>query len=176
MAPAELRKNRVSLVEIVIALVLFGLMAALAVPNFTQASEPSRDESLRRSLAVLRIAIEMYYDDHDAYPGRREAGGGYGQGGSAAAFVNQLNKYTNPQGRVCQTRSGEFCYGPYLRAVPRCAISANDASAAVHVVRGTDGPTYTPGVDAGWVYNCDSGYIVANSNEKDAQGVPYSEY
>jgi hypothetical protein len=126
---------------------------------------------------VLRTAIELYYHDHGAYPGQRPAAT-TAAAGTAAAFIRQLTQYTDAEGRASATPSETFCYGPYLQAgVPRCPVCSPLPKAGVHMVVGPGMPAYTPAADrAGWVYNCDTGYIAANSNGVDAAGVRYDAY
>lgn len=167
-----------SLLEVVVVVVILGALAAVAIPRFSQGAVDDSDTDLRANLAVLRTAIELYYHDHGEYPGQRSAGSSGAGTGTPAAFIRQLTQPTDADGRASPTRSATCCYGPYLRSgIPACRVCAGGPSARVHVIRGTGRPEYDATVaGAGWVYNCDTGYIAANSDGVDSRGMPYNAY
>ncbi|MCK4342851.1 MAG: prepilin-type N-terminal cleavage/methylation domain-containing protein, partial [Phycisphaerae bacterium] len=89
----------VSLIELIIALVILALLAALAIPRFSRAAaQPDEGAILRAHLKVLRVAIERYYQDHDVFPGCHADG--LNPAGSEAAFIAQLTKFSDERGRV----------------------------------------------------------------------------
>lgn len=49
-----------TLIEILIVVVILGILAAIAVPQFTDASEEAHDATVRNQLQTLRGAIELY--------------------------------------------------------------------------------------------------------------------
>lgn len=173
-----MKRSTPSLVELVVAVVILGVLAALAIPHFSHAAVSDDAGDLRTDLAVLRTAIEMYYDDHGFYPAQRSAGTAGAGLGTAAAFIRQLTQYTDAEGHARATPGEPFGYGPYLRdGVPPCPVSVGRPSAAVHVIAGMTGPAYDPTAPhAGWVYNYETGYIAANSPAQDPLGVRYDSY
>lgn len=174
---AKSRRPGVSAIEVVIVIIVMALLAALVVPRLSRGATAQETDPLGRELAVLRIAIEMYYDSHGAYPGQKDAGAAFGEAGTPEAFVAQLTLFTDGEGRVSTTRSAEYSHGPYLRdGVPACAVASVAHPAAVHVIDGDAFANYQPGVDAGWVFNCRTGYIAANSAMRDPKGTRYDEY
>ncbi len=169
------RKRTFSIVELIVVVVILGVLAAMAIPRFSEGATGDAEAELKTRLAVLRTAIALYYDDHGAYPGQRPAGA-TAAARTAAAFIRQL---TQPaEGHASSARSEAFCYGPYLRrAVPACPVSSPRPSAGIFVVAGPAVPTYDQSArPAGWVYNCDTGYIAANSDGVDATGARYDSY
>lgn len=167
-----------STIELICALVLLAVLAALAIPKLTRAASYSPDDELRRNLAVLRMAIEMYYDQHGAYPGATAAGGAFGRAGSAAAFVNQLTRYTDAQGRVSDQPGGEFRYGPYLRnGIPPCTLVADPERYRAVILAASGEPANGRGAGAvGWLYDCQTGHISICADGIDARGVRYRDY
>jgi type II secretory pathway pseudopilin PulG len=167
-------KRWLSLVELAVAVVIIGLVAMSAVPRFGQASTSNPDLDARESANVLRLAIEMYYHEHGAYPGRR--GDGVHEPGTEQAVINQLTKYTDAGGRVSLSKSASYCYGPYLRrGIPPCPVQPHAGQVGVLLVG--DRPAYHEvATAAGWVYNCQTGDIALNSNATDASGAPYDRY
>ncbi|MFQ5805298.1 MAG: prepilin-type N-terminal cleavage/methylation domain-containing protein [Phycisphaerae bacterium] len=178
MNTLDMKKRAVSLVELIVVVVVLGLLAAVAIPHFSQGATDDCGSRLKTDLAVLRTAIELYYQDHDAYPGQRAAGTVAAGAGTAAAFIRQLTQFSDAEGRVSPTPSEVFCYGPYLqRGVPRCPVSPAGPSARIHLLSGPAVPAYIKtALNAGWVYNYETGYIAANSNAADARGVHYDSY
>ncbi len=163
-----------SLLELVIAVVLLGIVAALAVPRFSRADPPSADPGLRENLALLRSAIELYYYEHGAWPGQR--GDGENPPGSRGAFAQQLTQFSAPDGQVSPVRTEMCCLGPYLRGgIPPCPVPPCAGCSEVALVTGE--PAFQPGADrVGWVYNPQTGAIAANSDQRGPDELPYDRY
>ena len=173
-----MKERAFSLVELIVAVVILGVLAAMAIPRFSQGATNSDESELKTDLAVLRTAIELYYQDHGVYPGQKPAGTLAAEAGTAAAFIRQLTQYTDAEGRVSATPGEAFCYGPYLRhGVPPGPVPPTTPSAGVCLIAGEAVPAYDQAApDAAWVYNYDTGYIAANSDGIDSRGVRYDSY
>jgi general secretion pathway protein G len=172
-----MRKPALSLVELVVVVVILGVLTAVAIPRFSQAAGDNADSKLRANLAVLRTAIELYYRDHGAYPGQRAAGAA-ADAGTAAAFIRQLTQHTDHDGQASATGGETFCHGPYLkRGVPPCPLSLGYPSAQIRVISGRTMPAFDKtATGVGWIYNCQTGYVAANSPGVDPHGVRYDTY
>ncbi len=167
-----------SLVELIVVVVILGVLAAMAIPRFSHGAVNQTEDDLKTNLAVLRTAIEMYYNDHGAYPGQQSAGSATAEASAAAAVIRQLTQYTTAEGKARATGGEEYCFGPYLQnGIPPCAVSVGRPSASLHLIVGRDMPGFTQhATDAGWVYNYETGYIAANSPGVDAQGIRLDTY
>ena len=165
-----------NLVELIIVIVVVGIIAAISIPRVTRGARTDNDTALRASLGVLRTAIELYASEHGGvFPGARDAGGPYGCAGSADAFRNQLLYYTDADGRVSETPDAIHLYGPYVRSnLPPLPVGANHGSSEVCVA--PTGPV--PGGSAGWVYNYETGEIIANCGDAERDGLDtrYNRY
>ena len=53
-------KRAFTLIEILIVVVILGILAAIVIPQFTDASEEAMEASLRSQLQTLRSQIELY--------------------------------------------------------------------------------------------------------------------
>lgn len=58
-----------TLIELLVALLLVGIMAAIAAPMVTQSVGKGKEAALRENLFVIRKALDGYYADHGVYPG-----------------------------------------------------------------------------------------------------------
>jgi len=178
MKATDMSIRAFSLIELVVVVVILGVLAAMAIPQLSQGATNTAESELKTDLAVLRTAIELYYQDHGAYPGQKTAGTLAAGAGTAAAFIRQLTQYSDAEGRVSATFSETFCYGPYLRhGIPPCPVSPAGPRAGIHLIGGPAVPGYTPTArETGWIYNYQTGYIAANSNSTDLDGVCYDAY
>ena len=76
-----------TLVELLLVVVILGILAAVAIPQFSDSSTEARASSLQSNLAVMRQAIEYYRTNHNGkYPGYPSAGGAP----TAGETANQL--------------------------------------------------------------------------------------
>lgn len=167
------RPSGVTVVELVIAIVILGLLAALAIPRFSRAAQETPAGELRHRLSVLRTAIELYQRDHGSYPAtiERELASNMSE-----LFVMQLTGRTTRDGQACDSALAE-CLGPYIRAVlPRSPFRSGAEPARVHVLDGSDNPRADEAIDADWVFNRRTGYIVVNSAITDKDGKRFDEY
>src|SRR5204863_7923578 len=61
---ARTRKTGFTLVEILIVVIILGILAAIVIPQFTNASQDARKSSLASQLQTLRSQIELYKLQH----------------------------------------------------------------------------------------------------------------
>jgi len=133
-------KRGFTLVEILIVVVILGILAAIVVPQFTQASTEAKLNSLCSNLQSLRSQIELYKVQHNDTPPY------------LAAFEDQMIYTTDVNGNVNGTskaRTGAFQYGPYLERVPANPFN-NDPNVVDWTVTGS-----------GWQYEDTTGEIRA---------------
>jgi general secretion pathway protein G len=168
----------ISLVELVVVIVILGVLAALAVPRFSRGADAIAIDEVRENLTILRTAIDLYYQDHGAFPGQRCDGTEGGIACSEAAFVSQLTRYSNTDGLISDSPRQEFRFGPDLRlGVPGCPVAGNPGARRVLVVQGSVAPQFVPDTaDVGWIFNCQTGFIAANSDGQGPEGVRYDRY
>lgn len=153
------RNTGFTLVEILIVVVILGILAAIVIPQFTNASEDAKSSSLFTQLQTIRSQLELYQVQHNGvYP--------------TEALVTQgtddwegMSLKSNVSGTT-GTGAG-FDYGPYLQQAPRNPLTN---SSKISIVTGTTDPatsatgmtvTAAATADVGWVYNPDTGQIAA---------------
>ncbi len=167
----------VSVLEVVLAIVILGLVAVLTIPRLSPAaSAPDSGASLRERLRILRVAIERYYQDHGVYPGQR--GDGRHAARTEAAVIAQLTDFTAADGEMGEIGDELHRLGPYLRdGMPACPVPPRAGTSGLHVIGGTTAPAFTEqALHAGWIYNCDTGHVAPNSDAADPAGRPYTSY
>ena len=65
-----------TLVELLIVVIVLAILAAIVVPQFSAASNDAKLRALDTTLANMRAAIDLYYQQHGKYPGRGTSIGG----------------------------------------------------------------------------------------------------
>jgi general secretion pathway protein G len=142
-----------TLVEILIVVVILGILAAIVIPQFTQASTEAKTNSLASDLQSLRSQIELYKCQHnDLEP-------------NLANFESQMVYTTDITGALSsplsKVRVDPYNFGPYLERVPRNPF--------------TDSNSVTSGASTtdGWEYNETTGEIHAapDNTTKSAEHV-----
>ena len=75
----KLLKSRkgVSLLELIVAVTILGILAAGVVPLVRNTAIRSKEMELRRNLRIIRIAIDDYKKTFDKIPNRMDSGSGY---------------------------------------------------------------------------------------------------
>lgn len=144
-----------TLVEILIVVVILGILAAIVIPQFTEASGEAKLSSLCTDLQSVRSQIELYKVQHnDALPGQNNTGAG-GTHTGTSGFVNGLIGYTTING-VTTVSSDPNAYGPYLQKIPKNQFNDKDT-----VQQGTGA---AGGNDSGWYFNTDTGSFHADTD------------
>jgi len=73
--PASARRQRgFTIIEVLIVLVILGILAAIAIPIYSNALEKSRRSALAQDMAVLHRAFLRYYADHSQFPSDQAGG------------------------------------------------------------------------------------------------------
>jgi len=149
-----------TLVELMIVVAILGLLAAVAIPQFTSHKEEGRTAAMVSGLSVLRTAVDSYWSQHDAFPGQE----------GAEQFEQQLLKKTNKEGAV--GASAAFTYGPYLRngMLPTNPLTNSSTVKVVDTM-----PSAPSGIEA-WIYSNTTGEMRCNVAGNGVDGVKYFNY
>jgi general secretion pathway protein G len=121
-------KSGFTLVEILIVVVILGILAAIVIPQFTDASTEAKYSSLASNLQMLRAQIELYKIQHNDTPP------------ALATFAAQLTGQTDVNGAAGTD------FGPYMRDIPVEPFTNVDTVTAA----GTTGWNYTEGTGEIW--------------------------
>jgi general secretion pathway protein G len=134
-----------TLVEILIVVIILGILAAIVIPQFTNASTDAKKSNMASQAQTCKSQITLYSLQHnDTYPG-------------SGALFTQLTGISDVSGNIPAQTSPSF--GPYLQAVPTNPLTG---SSTVDYV--TTDPTVEPaanptavGTTYGWIYNTADG-------------------
>jgi len=149
---AQRRNNKgFTLVEILIVVIILGILAAIVIPQFTNASSDARKNSLTSQLQTVRSQIELYKLQHnDVLPD------------FATNQWGQMTAQTDVNGSTTATTKD---FGPYLQQTPTNPLNTNTA---VLSITGADPAVATATVAAGngFVINTTDGKVWA-TNQTD---------
>jgi len=174
-----------TLVELLIVVIILALLAAIVVPQFASSTEDAKSASLNSTLANVRAAIDLYYQQHGEYPSAIAATGGAacidgtaGDGAidTEAAFLQQLSSYTDADGAACSQKNGtSFTFGPYLK---KTLLPSNPITTVATLLVVTDGDLNLAGSAAnlGWRFDNVSGRFIANDTSNDPAGNPWDSH
>ncbi|MFI5380231.1 MAG: prepilin-type N-terminal cleavage/methylation domain-containing protein [Tepidisphaerales bacterium] len=132
---ARYTKRGFTLVEILIVVIILGILAAIVIPQFTNASQDARKSSLVSQLQTLRSQIELFKLQHgDQLP-------------DLATSWDPLTTVTTYNG---------VNFGPYMQAVPK-----NPLNNLITVANTASLTTPAAGTGVGFMYN----YTVTNPGD-----------
>lgn len=131
------RKNKgFTLVEILIVVVILGILAAIVIPQFSDASTQSKKSSCQSSLQSLRSQIQLFKIEHNDTPP------------ALATFrADMITKTERDSAATAGDDSGNEV-GPYIQEVPSNpwnqsrTIGAADVAGVGWVYDETDGSIY----------------------------------
>ena len=143
-------KRGFTLVEILIVVIILGILAAIVIPQFTNASTEARESNVRSQLQTLRSQIELYKLQHKDVPPELITGG--------AGQWEVFTQYTDIDGAVSATKDTTHIYGPYMNSAPVNPLSGFNVIAAAAAN------------DGGWIYDEATGKISAQKSKLAADG------
>ncbi len=135
-------KGGFTLVEILIVVVILGILAAIVIPQFTEASTEAKTSSLCTDLQTMRSQIELYKIQHnDDLPTDGTAG-----------LIAGMTGQTDVAGAVGTD------YGPYVQKIPTNQFNDLDTIEEEAVDTGLGGG------NAGWHFNTATGAFHADTD------------
>jgi general secretion pathway protein G len=104
------KRNGFTLVEVLIVVVILGILAAIVIPQFSDASEEAKLSTLVSDLQTVRSQVQLYKLQHKAKL----------PGAGTATFGDAMTKYTDADGKLTAVQApADEVYGPYLQKMPK---------------------------------------------------------
>lgn len=149
MSHRTLKNAGFTLVEILIVVVILGILAAIVIPQFTNASQAARASQLTAQLQTIRSQLELAQLEHQGvYP--TLAGNDSTGWEPLTRETERVAAYTLADDTVASPA------GPYLQKAPVNGFFT-PTGAITNVSVGPDSTT-------AWIYNVQDGSIQANVN------------
>ena len=159
-----------TLVELLIVVVILGVLAAIAIPQFSSNSEDAKVAALDTTLSEFRNSVELYYHQHNnIYPGAKKHTDGTNVGSAAeaaTAFSNQMLLYSAADGTTDPEKDATYKYGPYLKkAIPTNPY--NSLSTVLCDITETDITVIASDGTTGWKFYIKTGRLLSNDGAHD---------
>ncbi len=139
-----------TLIELMIVVAIIGILAAIAIPRFSQMLEKSKEGQTKGSLNSIHSAIYIYYGDQKGiWPTTLTTFSAY----SFSQYLDNVNpvKVTGAFVASSSSPSGSMVTMTSQSSVPIASAS-------------------------GWLYDSNNGSVYVNSTLKDSRTIPYSFY
>lgn len=139
-----MRNKGFTLVEILIVVVILGILAAIVIPQFSDASTQSKVSSAASSVQTMRSQLSLYKIQHnDTIPDVATFDEAMTLCSDAEAAGDDATEYA----ARTATNTATHPYGPYLKSIPKNPFNNSDSIAAADAA------------DVGWVYDAVTGEI-----------------
>src|SRR3954463_9337378 len=111
-----------TLIEVLIVVVILGIIATIVIPQFSNASQQARENTLKDDLRFLRLQVQMFKAQHrDIGPGY--PGGNHGGTPTEGDLAEQMTQFSDEECTVSSTASATSKFGPYLSRIPMNPIN-----------------------------------------------------
>ena len=158
-----------TLVEILLVVMIIGVLAAIVLPEFSNATDVSKASMMADNLRILRTQVEVFKSQHyDVPPGYPDCD--RGNTATDAAFIAQMTMASTESGDLAAEGTAGYPYGPYLREVPANPFNGKTSIEVVAVMPAAADESH------GWVYCPTTMEFRSDSKGADDYGKSYYEY
>ena len=140
-----MKRTAFTLVEILIVVIILGILAAIVIPQFSEASDDARFSSMISDLQTIRSQLELYRVQHGEYP----------DGATSVLWTAQLT------GQTAMDGTPGTDYGPYLQVFPTNPF--NDSS-DVLIDDGSGSAGAANPDTIGWYFDSSTGKFAPNDS------------
>lgn len=161
-----------TLVEVLIVVVILAIVAAVALPKFSNVGSTARASMLADDLRLMRAQLVVFKAQH------RGVAAGYpdcdpAQQPTEAALQEHMTLASNASGETAPLGTPGYRYGPYMREIPPNPF--NDKTTVEIVPDGQALPA--AGDDShGWIYQPSTLTLLSDTPGADEHGRSFYEY
>jgi len=129
-----------TLVEILIVVIILGILAAIVIPQFTNASTDAKKSNMASQDQTIKSQISLYSLQHNDTPP------------PTGALFTQLTAITDASGNLSGATGfvAATAVGPYLQATPVNPLTGSNT--VDYLTTSPTVGTTAPGTTYGWVY------------------------
>jgi general secretion pathway protein G len=166
------RLRAFTLVELLVVVVVLGLLAAIIIPQFSNASQAARSSMLLDNLRTMRTQIQVFKAQHldvaPGYPGLDNT-----VAPTETDTVNHLTMASTAAGDLAAAGTDGYPFGPYFREIPENPINGR---ATIQIV--ADGDAFPAAADDshGYIYQPSMCTFKADATGTDESGKAYFDY
>jgi general secretion pathway protein G len=142
----NMKRIAFTLVEVLIVVIVLGILAAIVVPQFTNATTDANLTSLKTNLQIIHGQLQLYKIQHgDTFPNAPTG---------TPTFAAQMTGTTNASGATGTGAS--YPFGPYLQSIPNNPYTGTNTVGA------------TADYSTAWYYDSTTGTFKANDSAAHA--------
>jgi general secretion pathway protein G len=164
-----------SLIEILVVVVILGVLGAIVLPKFSDASNVTRENTLKDDLRFVRTQIIVFKAQHG------NTAPGYPGGMTTATptqrdFLLQTTGFTDEFCNIVdQSTLPPMRLGPYFKKMP---VNPLNGLGTILIVPNSTAmpPPGLPNNSTGWIYKPQTLELIPNTPGNDSEGTPYVEY
>src|SRR5437763_5233664 len=128
MAMTRTNRKGFTLIEILIVVIILGILAAIVIPQFTNASKEAKSSALVTMVQSMRSQIALFKLQHnDFLPGAAPVVGTAGTF-SQGTFWDQMTLFSDVTGATNATKTVQFNKGPDMQSIPKNPLCTTTAS------------------------------------------------
>ena len=161
-----------TLVEILVVVIILGILAAIVIPQFSNATQNARASMLADNLRIMRTQVMVFKAQHNSVSPGYPAGDP-SQAPTSVDFVAHFTQATKATCESAAPGTDGYPYGPYMSLIPEDPI--NGKRTVLVLADGAAFPT-APSDAYGWIYQPFTLLFKCDATGADETGRPYYDY
>ncbi len=157
------KKQGFTLVELLLVVGILGILAAIVIPQLSNAGDSARASMLADNIRAMRMQIMTFKWQHNGVaPGYPDLD--VQQSPTEAAFSDHMTKSTTFQGAVADPGTAGYPLGPYMLKIPMNPVNGKTS---VQIVADNQSMPATADDSHGWLYKPSSQRFKADCSGED---------